>query len=168
MPSITHTHTWTTLSRKQNSKVMSSLHSWKGTPYRELDRIKAMGVDCFQLIAAFLDEMFDCKPGTTQLPRLSASTSRNNPGAAQPAISCLRRAHHGSEEVDDGTIQTGDILVVRSILRTDGHRYEGHTMIAGENPWSVLHAVRPKVDWTSCEGRDIVKIYRPREKQLWI
>jgi hypothetical protein len=127
-----------------------------------------MGVDCYQIVAAFLDEMFRRPPGFTVLPKLSPQIARNKPEIARMAIKTLCRAHQGSTLVRDSAVEPGDVMVVRSIIRTDGHLYEGHTLIAGTRPGTALHAIEPRVTWTSVEGRQIVRIYRPKGKIAWM
>jgi len=159
---------WRPLSKEIDDRVLSVLNSWERTPYRDLDRIKGMGVDCFQIVAAFLDEMARVPLGTTKLPRLSSSIARNRPDIARGAIRDLRRSHEGSETVVDGIVEPGDIIVVRSILATDGPMYEGHTMIAGTKPNTLLHAIRPRVCWSGWGTMEVVRIYRPKNKDsLW-
>jgi hypothetical protein len=158
---------WKSLPGELDNRVEEVLQAWCGTPYLEQTRIRAMGVDCFQIVAAFLDEMMGEPPGTTELPRLSANIARHRPDLAMRAIRVLREAHGGSDEIRDGSVEVGDIIVVRSIQRTDGPLYEGHTMIASPEPYRVLHAVSPRACWTTCAGREVVKVYRPKEKHRW-
>jgi len=159
--------TWRSVGTRLEDRLEVCLQSWVGTPYIELERIKAMGVDCIQLVAAFLDEMHRAPAGTTSLPRMSAAAARHRPDLASKVIKLLRRAHSGSTIVRDGIVEPGDVLVVRSILTTDGPEHEGHTMIAGARPYTVYHAVRPRVCQSSCEGWEIMRVYRPKEKQSW-
>jgi len=158
---------WLSLPGGLDSRVDEVLNSWEGTPYFDQHRIKAMAVDCYQIVAAFLDEMMGEPPGTTTLPRLSRQIARNRPDLARQAIRALREAHEGSWSIEDGTIETGDILVTRSVMRTDGPEYEGHTMIAGSVPFSALHAVSPRVCWTTCANKEIIKVYRAKGKHRW-
>jgi hypothetical protein len=159
---------WNTSNHALCSAVDACLSRWKGTPYLPAHRIRAMGVDCYQVVAAFLDEMAGKPLGHTELPKLSPDIARHRPDLARAAIRRLREANGGSWSLREGPVEPGDILVVRSILRTDGHAYEGHTMIASGVPFKVLHAVRPRVCWTTCEHREIMSVYRPKEKAAWI
>lgn len=154
--------------RPYSEKVDAVLDSWIGTPYLGKHRIKAMGVDCYQIVAAFLDEMFGQAPGFTKLPSLSSSVARHRPDLARNAIKILRNAHQGSIRVTDGIIQPGDVLVVKSNLEVDSHLHEGHTMIATSTPWSVVHAVEPRVCRTTCDYWDIVRIYRAKGRAQWL
>ncbi len=158
---------WLPLPPAVEARIHRTMGSWEGTPYLHGHRIKGMGVDCYQIVAGFLDDMFGAPAGHTKLPRLSAQIARNKPDIARQAIKRLCRAHEGSPPVTGG-IEPGDIMVVRSIIRTDGHEFEGHTLIAGTVPGTVLHAIQPSVTWSSSEGRDIIRVYRPKGKHRWI
>lgn len=158
---------WKTLGDSRDQLVDSWLESWNRTPYVPLHRLQAQGVDCFQIVAAFLDDMMGAPPGHTELPRLQPSIARHRPDLARDAINRLRRAHFGSEQVRDGSIETGDIVVVRNILQENGHRFEGHTLIASSTEYRVLHAIKPRVCFGSSAGREIMAVYRPKRKDLW-
>jgi len=158
---------WRSLPEEQETAVRRVVREWEGTPYVDLHRIKGMGVDCFQLVAAFLDDLHGSPPGTTKLPRHCATTARFRPDIAAPAIRNLVKSYEGCDIIRDGTIEPGDIVVSRSILEEDGHLYEGHAMIATAEEWSLLHAIRPRTCRTTCEDREIVTVYRSRGKHLW-
>ena len=158
---------WLSLGEQLDRRVDDVLGSWEGTPYLSQHRIKAMGVDCYEIAAAFLDEMERKPRGSTVLPKLPPGIANNRPDMAARAIRVIVEAYEGLESLVDGSVETGDILVVRNTLRNDGPAHEGHSMIAGSEPYSVLHAVSPRVCWTTCAGREIIKVYRAKAKHRW-
>ena len=159
--------TWNNLPAEQEAAVRKVVDEWEGTPYRDLTRIKGMGVDCFQLVAAMLDELNGKPTGYTVLPKLSPSIARHRPDLAKKAIMMLVRAHSGCDLIFDGSLEPGDVVAVRSCIEEDGHLFEGHAMIVTDQKWSLLQACRPETCRTSCEDKQVVRVYRPRGKESW-
>lgn len=141
--------------------------AWEGTPYMAGSRVRGAGVDCAQLIPAFLDFMYS-NPSKTPLPRLAPDTGVHNPVAAKETVKAIRRAYP-SHPVKDGSIEPGDIILTRSTHDFTGPENAGHAMIAMPVPGTALHSMpQSGVCITSVEAtRGIVQVYRLERKHLW-
>jgi cell wall-associated NlpC family hydrolase len=145
------------------------LNEWIGTPYMAGQRAKGMGVDCVQLIAGVLDDLF--KPPTpTPVPRLPADSATHDIRSAYRTIHALADAWYVSPVVRDGTVQPGDVLVTRATNNRTGPRNPGHAMIVGANPFEVVQATPVlgvhKVHLYAC--RPVIRLYRPNRKDQWV
>lgn len=143
------------------------LDRWLGTPHVAGQRLRGVGVDCVQFVAAFLDEAARLPARTTEVPRLPQDS-----GAADQWLCALRQvmgsilARHPADLVHDGQVEPGDIVVCR--LGNAGG--PGHAMIVGGEPRRVYHASRParRVCWTGLGSIAYLdRIYRPQNKHRW-
>ena len=141
------------------------LGRWEGTPYRSGQRIRGMAVDCVQLVAGVLDDLFGRPCGATPVPRLKPDSAIHSPGSAIPTVRALVKGF-GAVRVN-GSPRPGDILVVRATtFENVGPRRPGHTMIVGALRGQLLHALPPQVCFTSlCDPSSILRIYRTDPKE---
>jgi hypothetical protein len=159
---------WFGNDRKLNDRLRRVLDGWLGTRYGEGQRAKRIQVDCVQFVAGVLDELFAVKTPTF-VPRLRADIALHSPERAYPTIKAFREAHYGMDEVEDGTVQPGDIIVTRAEHQEDAKERDAHVMIAGAERWTAYHAI-PRVGvvkTTIACTRGILRVYRPRRKDLW-
>lgn len=140
---------------------------WKGTPYMAGVRVRGVGVDCAQLVPAFLDHMFR-RLMSTEIPRMSGDVGVHNHRAAWGTVKAVRLGYP-SRVVRDGTIEPGDIIITRSTADWEGPARHGHAMIAMPERGTALHSV-PLAGVTltslSVTRGGIVRIYR-LEKHSW-
>lgn len=157
---------WQPLPGPVSLRLQQVLNRWVGTPYLRGQRVRGMGVDCVQLIAGVLDDLYRSTHPAT-IPRLWGDAGvHSERGFA--VIHALRRAYP-SFVVRDGSIEPGDGVVVRTLPNTHGPRRPGHALIAGIKPGSFLHAASDTgVCWTSLQNLSpFVRVYRFYHKETW-
>lgn len=130
-------------------------------------RSKGIYVDCAQLIAGALDELFRRKT-PCKIPRLPPNSGMHYDRAAFRVIRAFR-TNFSTEVVRDGVIEPGDIVLTRGVMDELSPRRAGHVLIAGVCPWTFLHAVpNMGVCWTSIEALPgILRYYRLHKKAEW-
>lgn len=101
------------------SLVAWFIRSWEGTPYRPNARMRNLGVDCANLVAAWLEV-------TTKVRIMEIAPRQRDFFKAK---ACVR--------IRSGVIQSGDIVMVKG---TSGIHPHGHLMIAADKPFQFLHA----------------------------
>jgi len=159
---------WKRFSPTLCDRIDKVLGGWVDTPYQEGQRAKRIGVNCTQLGAAVLDELFRVPRGTTFVPRLPADIAIHDARGGWPTVRALRTAHYLMLMVRDDTIEPGDFVVTAAEAAPAPSR-QAHLMIAGGTPWRAVHAVRPCVVWTTlAHTRGILRVYRPQRKDLWL
>lgn len=150
------------------TRLLDTMEDWRGTPYRADCRLKGIGVNCINFLAAIMDEMYSVSVPTPVLsfPETASLHSRE-PG--QKAIRELLQAWYGSDKVDRaGPFRCGDVLIHRASTTDHPRAGAGHVAIYC-NPW-VYHAL-PGLGvtrtWIKHLRHDIIKAYRPRRQDLW-
>jgi len=161
--------TWVPLWPDIHDRIEAFADQWTGTPWVEGQRARRVGVDCVQLVGAFLDEMMGL-PDHTTVPRLPARCAVHRPGTAEPTVAALRKAHHGSDPVRDRTVEPGDILVTRAEPGREAPAIGAHAMIALPRTLQALSAsagagrvIRTSIPATS----GVLVVFRPKRKDLW-
>ncbi len=155
---------WRTVPRLTEHRVWDVMQSWVGTPYIHGQRSKQTGVDCVQLVAGVLDELY--RKSKTPIPRKSPQAALHSSVASVEVVKALRSAYP-CLRVDDGAVEPGDIIVVAT---RSGSSSMGHAMIATPTPGLALEAV-PQVGVTygAVEATTGIRaIYRMLEKQSWV
>ena len=133
------THEWASLANaKTERKIWRFADRWVGTPYLCGNRARQGGVDCAQLIAAFMDFMYDAEEPTI-LPRMSPDTGVHNQSAAWRTVAALRRVYDYSV-IESNVIQPGDVILTRATFDIDGPPNIGHAIIAMPRDLTGLHA----------------------------
>jgi len=143
------------------------LGRWEGTPYMPGMRAQQQGVDCAQLVPAFLDFLYRTG-ANTPVPRMAQDTATHNLRAAWGTVKAVRQAFP-SHVVTDHTIEPGDIILCRATQNISGPRRPGHAMIAMPRPFSALEAMpNTGVGLGTLEAtRGILRVYRLEEKHRW-
>jgi len=97
----------------------------------------------------------------TFVPRLPQLASIHSTRTAYRSITALLRAYK-PRVVRDFTLRPGDVLVARAVRNPGSLKRPGHAMIVGADPYSVIHAVKPRVAKSSVHGvEEIIRVYRP-------
>ena len=152
-----------TVPSKAKDRLMGVCNSWIGTPYLARNRAKQMGVDCVNLVAGVFDELYR-NTDICELPSLGMFTSLHGRKNGLPTIRALV-THFRPSLVMDGTIEPGDVVVVPV---TPTNPNEGHVCIVGVKPITMIHAVQPKVTWTSLDQfANVISVFRPKDKHTW-
>lgn len=111
----------------QRLAVLTAARSWLGTPFHNLARVKGVGVDCAQLVAAAYEE--------------AGLTSRIETGHYSP-----QHMLHGHEEllaefvgrhareIEESAVGPGDIVIYRV------GRVFSHAAIVADWPRAIVHA----------------------------
>lgn len=146
------------------------LRGWDGTPYHPNQRLRAQGADCIQLIAGILDELFYMK---VSLPFVPQNTGLHDRKRAIQSIHAMMKGWHSADAVVDDSIEPGDILVTRSSPDQPGAnlpKNPGHVLIVTGNPFEVMQSAPNLGAYRSdiTASREILRIYRPRRKDLWM
>lgn len=151
-------------------RIANFCRQWEGTPWVQGQRARRVGVDCVQLAAAFLDAMFRTPEHLeTVVPVLPANCAVNRPETALPTIRALKTAHFGADELEQGPVEPGDLIVVRSEVSPRAADRMAHIVIASVIPRVVLSATPASgVRLTSLAAfTGAIRLYRPREKHRW-
>lgn len=139
---------------------------WIGTRYSAHQREIGCGVSCYALIARILDTLYG-RQSPSDPPFINVDVGACD-GNTSSLVFWFRR-EFPLDEVE-GTIEPGDLVVMRSISGSSGPDWKGHVMMAGMRQGQAIHALKATgVDWTSFAsnvGR-VLKIYRPRNKESW-
>ena len=160
------TYVWNNLDPRIEHRLMQVLQSWLGTPYMAGQQARGIGVDCVQLVGAVYDELYRL-PARTVIPRLPPTIGIHNARAGFRTAKAIRD-NFPSRVARGAIIEPGDVLIVRGTGLSRGPRLMGHTMIAGVKAFTAFHAV-PQVGVTlGATTVEIVRIYRPLEKERWI
>lgn len=162
------TFTWFDIPKNQKVRVAKVLSGWENTPYSEGQRAKRMGADCVQLVVGVLDDLFRM-PEKTRIPRVSFDSALHKDSASFPALKALRGGWFGSFQVDDGTVEPGDLVVTKGERHPNAPNRQAHVMIAGSEPWTALHTLPLQgARITSLQATaDIITTYRMKEKNRW-
>lgn len=161
-------YSWRHLDPAIEDRLKAEMSWWFLTPYMAGQQAVGIGVDCVQLVGALLDDLYH-RTDTTHIPRLSPDAAIHNAREGFKTIRCLRRSFP-SDVVRDCVIEPGDIVVTRAAPDPTGPRRPGHVLIAGPEPFTALHAIKSSgVAMTTLTAtRGIVRVYRPRNKSLWV
>lgn len=148
--------TWRSLDSRIEARIITCFKSWEGTPYRMGQQAKQMGTDCVHLTSALLDELY--RRPRTHIPRSMGTMGQ----------SLTFRRSFPLKQVRDKTLEPGDVVLVRSGGGEGPDRVTGHILMAGSHPMSAIHAVHlGNVSITSLIY-EILKVYRPQNKESWI
>ena len=155
---------WKPLPHFAQKRLRFILEGWLDTPYREGDQVQGIGVDCVRFVCGVLDELYGFRRA---LPRnLPSDRALHDRDGAIAAMKRLRTLYEPVQEVVDGKLEPGDIVV--SGPRGGG---PGHALIAGFEPFTLWH-VQPDagVCYTgiTLTDMDIFEILRPTDKHLWL
>jgi cell wall-associated NlpC family hydrolase len=145
-------------------RLDSVLRSWIGTPWRAGQCMKgaAGGVDCRYFVIGVMDELYGI---TAPLPaRLPQDTSSNNPPLAASSIREIVERYGGRFLKPDEILEPGDGLIVRE-PGTHAEKLQ-HGMICGLRN-EVWNCSFPRVGYTSMAGWQIVRRFRPPNKESW-
>lgn len=97
-------------------------------------------------------------------PRLPQDMAFHTRKAAMKAMRFLRRLYMPNIIVMDGSIEPGDLLIVGPVRGGPGH-----LMIAGSQPNTLWHALKPGVTQTGMSFfGEIIRIYRFTDKDKWL
>jgi len=158
---------WKRITGAVERRILIVCESWKGTPYMTGQQARGIGVDCVQFIGAILDALYR-RPARTLIPRLPPNAGLHSEESGLRTAMAIRKGFE-SAEVDDGSIEPGDVLVTRGTMDTRAHAYLGHVLLAGVLPGTAIHSTQGVgVSWTSVQGiPGILRIYRPLNKNTW-
>lgn len=162
------TPTWRTLDEPAALLAIErALRPWEGTPYlvgQQCPRTPegGGGVDCVRFVCGVLDELYGRKTPIATLPQDAAL---HVPGRATVAMGKIWKLYAPNEEVKDGSIEPGDILVT-------GRAGPGHAMIAGPRRWELWEATNVRVRRTglggiAAQGHVLSHVFRPSNKKDW-
>jgi cell wall-associated NlpC family hydrolase len=117
--------------QEQRAAVVAEAKTWLRTPFRDMARIKGVGVDCGQLLVAVLPvalgiDLYD--PGHYSIQHhLNASTEEY----VEHVLKCCR-------EISEDEADAGDIVVYKS-----GRTYSHGAFLVDKWPGTIIHAMKP-------------------------
>ncbi len=117
-------------------RINDVLNSWMGTKHVAGQRCKGSGIDCVQLVAAFIDEMNNKDLGFTSFPRLPQSTGMTDKTGVKGAPIFNAITNKNPTHIIGRMLQPGDIVVCKS-GRGGG---PGHAMIVSAYENKLVHA----------------------------
>lgn len=117
-----------------------------------------------------LDEMYHRqKPVPTITRPISPDAGMRDVRLGLREVRSIMRQYPDVKIVRDGSVQPGDVVILRSSNLTSAENRPGHAMIAGPVPWTAWHATRSRgVTQTSLAAcRGLIRVYRPGKKGWW-
>ncbi|MCP4612149.1 MAG: hypothetical protein GY845_25925 [Planctomycetes bacterium] len=130
------TYKWRTRSGYSLDKLASVLQGWLGTPYREGQAVKGVGVDCVRFGVSVACEMANID--MIDVPRDAPLTSTFSPKKAFATVKKIRDQlpmYKQAEIKRITVIYPGDLIIAR---RGEG---PGHILVVGTKPHSLYHAI---------------------------
>jgi cell wall-associated NlpC family hydrolase len=109
------------------ARVVACAREWEGTPFHDMARVKGVGVDCAQLLAASFSEAGLVDPVVTG--NYSPQFMLHNKDERLVAF-ILRYAH----EIDESNVGMGDVVTYRV------GRSFAHAAIVVDWPSEIIHA----------------------------
>lgn len=143
------------------SKIDKVLLGWIGTRYRLGSRTKGKFVDCLNFATAFLDEMSG-RPTPPPVRQLRGDACLHSEESCRAAMRTILRSYSPYQEVVDGSLEPGDIIVEGP---EDGG--PGHVLIASTAENVAVHTGTYKVCPRSVQpppGRKVFAVYRYMRK----
>lgn len=146
-----------------SGRVDLVLAGWYSTPYMAGNASRGVGVDCVRFLACVLDALYGQQ--TVPPERLPADTALHSPRGARAALRRFLRAYEPNREVDDGTIEPGDVLVLAAPGAGPGHGL----VVSGQRN-VLVHATREGVTRSGIlfPAGTSARIYRVCDKELWL
>lgn len=147
-------------------KINRVLSSWLNTPHIAGQQCKGAGVDCVQLVGAFLDEMCNAKT-KTKIPRLPQTTGMSDHDFIKgaPVLKAITDKYP-ADSIKAKILMPGDIIVCR--LGLNGG--PGHAMIVAGQDSRVVHAcnsARRVVLAGIGSIKNALHIYRVKDRSAW-
>lgn len=141
---------------------------WYRTPYMAGNRVRGVGTDCREFIVALLDEMFR-RPEPTTITRVSPDSGIHTNRLAAQALKEMLRAFPASI-IHTQDVEPGDIVVSKGLC-CQPTRLK-HAMIVATRPGVFWHCNNfnhsSGVNCIPSTGvGEIVRIYRPHDKDQW-
>lgn len=142
---------WGMASEAREGLTLSFSNAWMGTPHVAGQRVSGAGVDCKELMVAYLDHLRNIVwPSRTSVPRIAQDAGMHSGEAAWGVLLAAVRAFGIFDVKEEKTVRTGDILVCASDPSMKGQVTPGHAMIALPRFGTALHAtIGPGVCQTS-------------------
>lgn len=159
---------WLSVGETTAAAIEKTMKAWMDTPYHGGQRARKIAVDCEQLIPGLLDMLFK-RPTPTPLARQSPDAGTHSLRASFRSIVSLRR-NFPCKLIRDGSVEPGDIVLVNvsSAGPQMGRTRLRHAMMVGVKPMTAIHAAfQHKVCMTSLATSQIVRTYRPQNKESW-
>lgn len=153
---------------RAQARLERILDSWEGTPYVPGQQMKGAGVDCVRFVCAVLDELYGF--ARVPLPELPGDISLHARETAIAAMRFIMKIYEPNEQVMDGHLEPGDILVV-----APPNGGPGHAMIVGARENEVWHSTDRRVQMTGIgtldngmNGWRFYAAYRATDRERWV
>ena len=110
---------WRSLDPAIEAHVSRVLENWIGTPYRDGQQVPGVGTDCVRFVTGCIDQLQgrEIQP----IPKLPNDASLHNREAAMRVMRIIISLYEPLEEVKDGTLEPGDIIIVGPPKGGPGH-----------------------------------------------
>lgn len=157
--------TWRPVDAAIEAHVQRVLDSWVGTPYRDGQQVKGVGTDCVRFVVATIDELFGrpCQP----IPKLPGDACLHDRASAMRVMRIILEKYQPMEEVVNGTLEPGDVLVVGP-----PRGGPGHAMFAGARRNTIYQATTAGVHQCGLSFPPhyckLFHVFRATEKEKWI
>lgn len=150
------------IDRAIEARVTSVCEAWEGTPYMRGQRFRGVAVDCANFVCAALDELgtYPAEPVPASPPALLGAAA-----SAEWHIAAMMRRYPNDRLIGGEPVEAGDVIFVAT-----GGGAATHAMLAA-GPGLWFHAM-PGAGvcraGAAMFGGLVERVYRPREKHLWI
>lgn len=161
---------WSRILPSSEARLDAVLRSWKGTPYMAGQRSRGVGADCKEFIVGVLDDCYGKhKPLRTATTALTPDAGMHDVRLGMGEVRAIMAQYPEAKVVRDGTIQPGDVLLVKSSNLAGAAGRPGHGMIAGAVPWTAWHAIPGVgvVQTSIAASKGVLRVYRPGKKGWW-
>lgn len=146
-------------------RVEAVCRSWENTPYLEGQCLKGKAADCVHFFSAVMDELYGTDR-TSLLRRVRGDTSLHNKEAVVRAMRAILKTYTGQNEVTDGSLEPGDVVVTGP-----ANGGPGHVMVAGGRRGVLWHCTRQTGVQQTGYGiltlEKLFAVYRACDKDTW-
>lgn len=153
------------ISWKVLNRIERALVSWEETPYSPGQQCKKVGVDCVRFGCGVLDELY--RTTKTSMPVRAQDASLHDRDGALAAMREIMGRYPEHDDVTDGWVEPGDILVTGPTGINGG---PGHMMLVGHKQNTAWQATQAGVHFTGLflpAGYRLFRVYRMCNRELW-
>jgi hypothetical protein len=139
--------------------------AWEGTPYRDGQAVKRVGTFCTAFLCAVLDELYRVER-PTPLPEIPTDAAMHHPPTARAGLRWFLSHYPRHQEVTDGFVQPGDVLVTGP--QGGG---PGHGILVGPRENTLWQCSADSVHFTGMsipECYQLFAAYRMTDRSKWL
>ncbi len=141
------------------------LAEWEGTPYRDGQCLKRVGIFCTAFVCVVLDELYRVKR-PVPIPEIPTDAAMHCPETARAGLRWFLRQYPNHAEVTDRIVQPGDVLVTGP---SGGG--PGHGILVGPRENTLWQCSGGSVHFTGMalpDPYELFAVYRMTDRINWL